>query len=337
MAGLTPRLGLDLGTSKILLINRAKKIVFNEPAMLAAEDKTDKVIYYGNAAAERLGKLPPGTQIVCPVRRGAIADYAGTLYLLRRAIAGSLRSRVLKPIVLAGTPNRLTSVEERALSDVAREAGASAIYLVPSTLASYVEMSGDMNDPTGSLVVDIGAGGTDMSVIASNEIIVGRWAPVGGEDMTDVVQRVMDMSYGVRVSRHDAEDIKTKVGVQEYGDEVIVRRRAELSGEEGVSEVNVPVATVAAYLRRCVQPILDGLFGLLEATPAELFEDIYRKGIFLTGGAARTPGLEQLIEERTHMAVRTAGMPEHTVILGIGRLLTDAKFFQTLAHRYVPV
>jgi rod shape-determining protein MreB and related proteins len=339
MLSVAPRIGVDLGTGKLLLINRAKKILFNEPTVLIVDVHTDRVQHFGKMAAERAGKLPGGTEAIYPIRRGAIADYAATLYLLRRAVTSALRPpRVMKPVVVMSTPIRLTSVEERALCDVVREAGAGMVYLVPCNLASYLEMSNAVDDPTGSLVVDIGAGVTDISVIASNEIIVARSVPVGGDDMTDIVQRVMEMSFGVRVSRNEAEEIKGSVGVQDYGkDEVMTRRRAELNSGDNVNEVRVPLAAVSGYLRRQVQPLLDGLFAVLESTPPELFEDIYRKGIYLTGGASRTQGIDRLIEERAQMAVNRAATPEHTVILGIGRILSDAKCFQSLARKHLAV
>lgn len=330
---MVPRLGLDLGTGKTALA-AGKKIAYSEPTMLVAESKSHRVLYYGAAAAERVGKLGPGSEMIRPVERGAIADYAATRFLLRKVFYRAMRPpRVLKPMVVAAVPVRLNSVEERALCDAAREAGAGQIYLVPCNLASYVAVSKNANDPRGSLVVDIGSGVTDISVLASNEIIVGRTLEHGGDDLTALVQRVLEMSFGVVTSRDEAIRAKINIGAIPRADEKVIVKQAKMQGEAGTREVKVPQESISEFMIQSLKPLFDGILDALEETPPELYEDIYFRGMFLTGGGSRLKGLARLLEERLQLKVNPVDEPELSVIRGIGQILADfGKFREFFRH-----
>lgn len=330
-----PRLGLDLGTGKTTLVSGAR-VSYNEPTLLVAEMRSNRVLYSGKAAAERAGKLGAGSELIRPVVRGAIADYAATCFLLRRVFSKAMRPpRVLRPMVVASVPIRLNSVEERALCDAARDAGAGQIYLIPCNLASYVAISNNLNDPRGSLVVDIGAGVTDISVLASNEIIVGRTIPHGGDDLTSIVQRVLEMTFGMAIGREEAAQAKVKTGLGSRGEETVLVRRAADSGEPGFRQATIPLGTLAEFMRQGLKPLIEGILETLEETPAELYEDIFYRGIFLTGGGSRLKGLAQFLEERLEIKVHQANDPELSVINGIGKIIAEFGQFRKFFKHHV--
>jgi len=330
---LVPRLGLDLGTGKTVLVS-GRRIVYSEPTLLVAEARSNRVLYSGKAAAERIGKLGPGSELIRPVTRGAIADYAATRFLLRKVFSQAMRPpRMLKPMVVASVPIRLNSVEERALCDAAREAGAGQIYLVPCNLASYVAVTKNANDPRGSLVVDIGAGVTDISVLASNEIIVGRTLEHGGDDLTALVQRVLEMSFGVVTSREEALQAKIKIGLIPRPDEKVLVNQAKPHADTGAREIRVPQESLAEFMQQSLKPLFTGILDVLEETPPELYEDIFFRGLFLTGGGSRLKGLTRLLEERLQLKVNLVDEPELSVARGVGQILADfGKFHEFFRH-----
>ena len=317
---LAPRVGLDLGTHKTVMWV-GKRLLFQEPTLLVVNAEKNRVLFYGMDAGKRRGKLKPGTEMLRPVRRGAIADYAATVFFIKKVLAASMRLRVIKPVIVASTPIEISSVEARALCDAAREAGAGGIFLLPCNLASLWSVSESAEDPTGSLVVDMGAGVTDVSVIASNQIIVGRTIPMGGDDITALTQRVMEVSYGVRMGVSEAVLVKTDVGVGYYENEVIEKRRSEPDHKGAFRKVSISKQQIAEFLLQGLEPFFTGIIQTLEETPPELFEDIFRKGLLLTGGGAMLPGLRRRLQDRLNLNVNRLPTPSLSAINGIGAVL----------------
>lgn len=325
---MTPRLGLDLGTGKTALA-AGSKIVYCEPTLLVADEKTHRVRFTGKAAAERAGKLSSGMEVVKPVVRGAIADFAATRYHLRRIFTIAMKPpRVFRPMIVASVPISLNSVQERALCEAAREAGAGQIFLVPSNLASYVTVSSHISDPRGSLVVDIGEATTDISVMASNEIIVGRTINNGGMDLTELVRRVLSTTFGVETGFEEANRAKIETGLDTTRSENLIIHRKYKGSESGFTTVKVPCGALAEFMKRGVDPIIEGIVDVLEETPAELYEDIFIRGIFLTGGTARMRGLSKYVQERLNMKATTLEEPELSVIRGLGKILGEFNHFR---------
>lgn len=325
---LTPRLGLDLGTGKTAL-SAGSKIVYCEPTILIADEKSHRVRFTGKAAAERAGKLSSGTEVVRPVVRGAIADFAATRYHLRKIFSVGMKPpRAFRPMIVASAPISLNSVQERALCEAAREAGAGQIFLVPSNLASYATVSSHVCDPRGSLVVDIGEATTDISVMASNEIIVGRTINIGGLDLTEAARRVLQTTFGVETGFEEANRAKIEAGLDtERSENIFIHRRFK-GAESAASTVKVPCGALAEFLKRSVDPIIEAVVDVLEETPAELYEDIFFRGLFLTGGTARMRGLSKYMQERLNMKTTTLDEPELSVIRGLGKILGEFNHYR---------
>ncbi|MEW5946045.1 MAG: rod shape-determining protein [bacterium] len=336
---LSSRIGLDLGSWKTVMIRGGRKMPFHEPTLLAVDGGRSRVEYWGREARERLGKLPSGLEFIRPIRRGTIADYAAVLFFLKKAFARAMPPpRVFKPVVVASVPIHLTSVAVRALGDAVREAGGGHLYLIPCNIASSIHVLAGGDSPAGFMVMDFGAGTTDVSVIASGEIVIGRTVALGGEDLNAVIRRLLEVSFGLRVGEGEAEELKRRAGVAAHAsDEMYVKRKADTASAGVFTEVKAPLEAVSSNLRRALQPVLDAVFGVLEETPPELFEDIMRKGLYLTGGSAKMPGLVEFLEEKTKLKVTVPSNPELTPILGIGRILLSDGGFRRQRERMTVV
>jgi len=317
----SPRLGLDMGTGKTALW-AGQRIAWNEPTLLIVESGHGKVLHSGAKAAERAGRTKQGTEILRPVRRGAIADYAAAVFLLRKVVSQAMRMRLLKPVIFAAAPIQLSSVESRALRDAAKDAGAGGIFIVPCNLASLWDAHDKPDEPSGTLIVDIGAGVTDISVIASNQIITGRTVKLGGDDITELARRVMELGYGVRMSRNEAERLKIDIGVAQYKpDDVIEKLRAEPGDESKMRKVSLQKSQVSDFLLKGIEPLFTGILQTLEETPPELFEDIFNRGVMLTGGSSLLPGLGVRMKERIQLKINRLPDPSQSVIRGLGKAI----------------
>lgn len=317
---LFPRLGLDMGTGKTVLW-AGNGIICNEPTMLIVGAGNSRVLHTGAVAAERMKKLDAGAELVRPVKRGAIADYAAALFLLRKTLSAAMRSRILRPVIVASMPIQLSSVESRALCDAAREAGAGAIYLVPCNLASMWSYTDTPDQSAGALIVDFGAGVTNISVAASNQLIAGRTIPLGGDDVTALAQRVMEISYGVRMGHAEAEQLKMEIGVDYYTGEIIEKLRTAPEADSTFMKIRISKKQVAESLLKGIEPLFTGILQTLEETPPELFEDIFNRGIMLTGGSSMLPGLGRRLQERLRLNINRLPEPSLSAIRGIGKVL----------------
>lgn len=337
---LSPKIALDLGSSKAVtaLVSGSVRYPFCEPTLLGIDVSRGRVEHFGAEAWDRMGKTPNGLQWVYPVRRGAIADYAAVLYFLKKAFSKSLPSpRMFKPSVLASVPINLTSVAVRALGDAVHEAGGGSLCLIPCTIASAIQLTENNETPT-LFIVDFGDGVTDISIVAFNEIVVGKTIPIGGEDIDNTLQRLLEFSYGLKVGRREAEEIKKTIGIEDHApEETISRRKAEMSASGLVSDIRIPMDAVAAGIRKTLQPLFDGIVAVLEESPPELFEEIFKTGIILVGGSSRMPGLKNLIEEKTRMRVWIPQKPELVPIQGAAKMLRDRNFAKKYAGQLTVV
>ncbi len=332
---LTPRLGLDLGTENTVLAS-ANRIKYSEPTLLVAETRTGKVLYTGRQAAEREGRIPEGMDIVRPIERGVISDYAATVFLLKKVLATAMTPpRIIRPMVVAAVPVSINTVEERALCDAARESGAGQIYLVPCNLATHIDVAQKVTDSQGSLIIDIGYATSNISVIASNEIISGHTMLWGGGDITGNIRSYIEARYEITAGKDEVEKVKRVCGT--LGDEkhiTIVGKQLE-EGERPHKAVKVKGDEVSEVVRHSLGRIIDGIYKTLEDTPPELYEDIYSRGIFLAGGGARLRGISEYLHEKLEIRIVPIHDPEYSAIRGIGKIMASFKHFRQFFKHYV--
>jgi len=318
MLGMGIEIGVDLGTSNILVYVKGRGIVVREPSVVAVSE--GEIVAVGEQAREMLGRTPAPIEAVRPLQDGVIANFTITqqmLKLLLRQVCG--RRRLFRPQVCICIPSGATAVEKRAVVEAAMAAGAKRAIPVEEPMAAALGAGLEVTGAAGYLVVDIGGGTTDIAVIALGGIVLSESVRVGGAAMDAMVARQIKRSYNLMVGERTAEEIKIKIGsayplpsestMVVKGRDVVtgLPKTIEISSEEVREALAEPVGTLVERVR-----------GVLERTPPELSADIIERGITLTGGGALLRGLDRLIEAQTDVPVRVAEDPLTCVAVGTG-------------------
>lgn len=322
-------IGIDLGTANTLVLVRGKGIVIREPSVVARNKKTKDILEIGVAARRMLGKTPPNIEATRPLREGVIADFDATVAMLSYFInkvheSHSVIPKIPKPRVVVGIPGGVTDVERRAVREAALSAGAREAFLVEEPLAAAIGAGLPVTAPTGSLIVDIGAGTTEAAVISLGGVVVGRSIRVAGDKMDEAIQNYFRLKYSLLLGEVTAEGIKieTVSAIPQRPEKLTVVRGRDL-------ETGLPrsIRVSGSEIREAVLPILQQIVGqveeILEETPPELVADIAESGVILAGGGALIPGLDQLFRERVKMSVVVTPDPLTAVVRGCGKLLED--------------
>jgi len=324
-------IGIDLGTATVLVYVRGQGIVLREPSVVALDKSQNRLVAFGEAARDMIGRTSGGVVAIRPLRGGVIADFAATERMLRffmaRALglgsAGLSRS-MFKPRVVVCVPSGVTSVERRAVKDAVMRAGARKAYLIEEPIAAAIGAGVDIYQPAGTMVVDIGGGTTDIAVISMGRAVLSDSVKVAGDAFDEAIARYMRKTYNVMIGERSAEEVKIGIGaayerVQEMTGEV--RGRDLQNGLPAAIQVSSNEIVVA--LEEPLNAIVDAVHGVLEKTPPELAADIGEGGIVLTGGGGLVYGLDKLLEERTGVRVTLADDPISCVALGTGEALEN--------------
>ena len=321
----TTDIGIDLGTTNIVMYVKGRGIVLDEPGFVACDTKTREVIAVGHEARAILGRTPDGIEVIQPLKGGVIADYDTTAYMLRHfirrviPISGLVRCRIV-----ACVPSSITPVEKRAVLEVLLQAGAKKIVLMEEPLAAAIGTGLDKAEQVGAMVVDIGGGTTDIAVICDSGVVVSESLRTGSDDFDTALLRYMKRKKKLLIGPLTAEDLKIEVGTVDprSGEErAIVRGRHTSTGLPRAVEITSKDMKVA--LERPMQMIIEGIVSILEKTPPELLAQINDLGIILTGGGALLRGLDRMITERTGRPAYVVEHPRYSVILGTGKALSE--------------
>ncbi len=321
-------IGIDLGTASILVYIRGKGVVLKEPSVVAFDRDTNKIKAIGEDARLMIGRTPGNIVAVRPLRQGVISNYTVTEKMMKYFIAKALGKRMFrKPRIAVCVPSGVTEVEKKAVEDATYQAGAREVAIIEEPIAAAIGAGIDIGKPQGNMIVDIGGGTTDVAVISLGGTVESASIKIAGDDFDEAIVRYMRRKYNLLIGDRTAEDIKINVGTAfkpaevEYMD---VRGRNLITGLPETIRVSSDETQEA--LKETTTQILDTICAVLEKTPPELAGDIVDRGIVLTGGGAMLRGLEELIEERTHINTMTAEEPMTCVAIGTGRyieFLTD--------------
>ncbi len=326
MFGLADRLGIDLGTSSIVVYAWRRGIVVREPSVVAVEQRSRKVMAVGHQAQAMLGRTPGNIVATRPLRDGVIADYSLTremlAYLLRKACG--TRGRIFKPLVVICIPSGATSVEQRAALDAARSAGARDAIPIEEPMAAAIGVGLPIAMPGGNMVVDIGGGTTDVAVISLGGVVVSDSLRVGGNHLDEAIIRHIRRVYNLEIGERTAEAVKIQIGsAVRVGEE----QASEVRGRDIVSglpkTIKVDSTEVREAISENVMQIVEAVKAILEQTPPELAADIIERGITLTGGGALLTGVDRLLELETSIPVTVAEDPISSVAVGTGRVLDE--------------
>lgn len=325
-------IGIDLGTANTLVYVRGQGIVINEPSVVAMNTKTNAVLAIGREAQRMVGKTPAHIVAVRPLRDGVISDFEVTEQMLSYFIQKVHEDGfhfVPRPRIVIGIPSSVTEVERRAVEEASLRAGARAVFLIEESMAAAVGARLPIHDATGNMMVDIGGGTTEISVISLGGIVVNRTLRTAGDEMNEnIVQYVRDY-FNMLIGERTAENIKLRIGSTVEADELMeapVRGRDLVTGLP--KEVIINSAQVREGIRRSVIAIVEAVKGAIEETPPELLADIIERGIFLAGGGALLGGLDQVIHQATQIRTHIAEDPLTTVVRGTGIVLEDIESLQ---------
>lgn len=318
-------IGIDLGTANTLVFVRGQGIVLNEPSVVAVEHLTGKIVAIGSAAKEMLGRTPGEITAIRPLRDGVIADFEITEKLLSDFIRRVVRHKYLmKPRIVISVPSGITEVEKRAVRDSAENAGAREVYLIQEPMAAAIGVGLPVSQPSGTMVIDIGGGTSEIAVIALNGIVSDTSIRVGGDKMNDSIIMYLRKNYNLLIGELTAEDIKINIGSafpleQELSQEV--RGRDLVAGVP--KSINLSSVQIREALTEPIESIVEAVRHALEQTPPELASDILERGIVLTGGGALLRGMDKRLREETNLPVYTADDPLTCVVRGTGKVLED--------------
>jgi rod shape-determining protein MreB len=317
-------LGIDLGTSNVLIYVDGQGIVIREPSVVAMDKNTGKILQVGAAARNMLGRTPGNLVAMQPLKDGVISDHEMTVKLLQTLFRDAVKSSLFtpKPRVVICVPSGVTEVEERTVINAALEAGARRVYLIEEPLAAALGAGLDIQGPNGHMVVDIGGGTTDVAVLSLNGVAISSSIKVAGETFDEAIARHVRRKHGVVIGQSTAEDIKMEIGCvfpRPEESAMTVRGRDAKTGMP--RELTLNSTEVYEVLRRPARQIADEVLSVLESTSPELVGDIAGNGITLTGGACQIWGMDLLLQERTGIRCAIADDPETCVARGCGKSL----------------
>ena len=318
-------MGIDLGTANTLVHVRGRGILLREPSVVAIDSESGKVVAVGEEAKRMLGRTPSTITAIRPLRDGVIADFDQTEAMIRRFIEKVHRRNFLfAPRVVIGVPCGVTEVEERAVKEAARKAGAKVAYTIEEPMASAIGAGLPISEPTGSMIVDIGGGTTEVAVISLGAIVTARSVRVAGDELDEAIISYIRRTYNLHIGDRTAEQAKFEVGSAfPVGNE----RTMDVRGRDQITGLPRSLTISSAEIREAIQDpinsIVEAVKVTLELTPPELSADIYERGIMLAGGGALLEGLDELLSRETSMPVWIAPDPLSCVVLGTGKMLEE--------------
>ncbi len=321
-------LGIDLGTANTLVFLKNKGIVVNEPSVVATNTQTNDILAVGDQAKNMIGRTPGNIVAIRPMKDGVIADFDTTQAMLKYFIRKALPNTFLptKPRVVVCVPSGVTEVEKRAVIEATISAGAREkdAFLIEEPMAAAIGAGLPVEDPTGSMIVDIGGGTSEVAVISLGGIVASKSLRVAGDALDLAIVNYVKKEFNLAIGERTAENIKVNIASVYAPDEtelMTIRGRDQMTGLPKTLEISA--YDVSRAIEEPIRSIIDSIKFTLEKTPPELSSDIMEHGITLAGGGALIRGLDELISEETGMPVNIAPDPLFCVAAGTGKVLED--------------
>lgn len=313
-------IGIDLGTTSILVFAKGKGIVLKEPSVVAYDKDADRVKAIGEEARQMIGRTPGNITAIRPLRQGVISDYLVTEKMLRYFIQKAMgRKSFRKPRINICVPSGVTAVERKAVEEATYQAGAREVSIIEEPVAAAIGAGIDITRPFGNMIIDIGGGTTDIAVISLGDTVVASSIKVAGNDFDQAVIRYVRKNHNLLIGEQTAEAVKIKIGSAYPRPQMMTM---EVKGRNVVTGLPKTVTLTSEEVRTALSDattqIVEAVHSVLEKTPPELAADISERGIVLTGGGSLMDGLEELIEEATGINTMTAEEPACTVATGTG-------------------
>jgi rod shape-determining protein MreB len=322
-------LAIDLGTANTLVYARGEGIVLNEPSVIALNSRTQDVLAMGHEAWQMIGRTPGYIVAVRPLRGGAITDFDITQRMIRLLFQRAGVSRLSRARVLICVPSAITHVEQRAVLEAARLAGAASTYLLEQPMAAAIGAGLPIHEPLGSMVVDVGGGTTEVAVISLRGVVALEAVRVGSFDIDAAIQGYVRREYGIAIGERTAEEIKMAIGSAFPAPD---EPHAEIRGRDLVSGLPKTIVVSAEEIRKAIEEpvnsIIDAVKTTLDKCPPELSGDVMDRGIVITGGGALLKGIDERLRHETGMPIHITDRPLDSVALGAGKCVEEFEALQ---------
>ncbi len=330
-------IGIDLGTSNIRIHVKGKGMVLSEPSVVAINKITGEILAVGNQAKEMVGRTPDNIVAVKPLKDGVIADFDGTRMLIQSLISRVVpKSLFSKPRLVVSIPAGITDVEERAVQGVAYKAGAKDVFLMEEAMAAAIGARIKVEQPEGSMIIDIGGGTSEMAVLSLGGIVVTNSIKVAGDKLDRDIIEYIKQKFNVLIGEGEAEEVKKQIGAATAA---MTEEKMSIKGRNlttGLPEtITVTTEDINQAMSDSLNEILRVVKLTLEETPPEIAADIMERGIVLSGGCSQVKNLDRFISENTGMPVFLAENPECCVLKGLGMALDSIEILKktTLARK----
>jgi rod shape-determining protein MreB len=318
-------MGIDLGTANTLVFVKSKGIVLDEPSIVAIDKDTNKILAVGKEAKRMVGRTPGNIVAIRPLRDGVIADFETTEKMLRYFIQKVHKNVAFaKPRIVICVPSGITAVERKAVIEATEQAGARAAYIIEEPLAAAIGADLPVNEPTGSMIVDIGGGTSEVAVISLGGIVVSQSLRIGGDEMDEAITYYLKKEHNLLLGERTSEKVKIEIG---SAFPLENEEKMEINGRDLVTGLPKTIIITSQQIRKALEKtiadIVNSIIEVLDVTPPELASDIMKRGIVLSGGGALLKGLTERVSRETHCPVYLANDPLASVALGAGRCSED--------------
>ncbi len=324
------KIGIDLGTTSVLVYAPKRGIIMNEPSVVAISTIDKKILAVGKEAKEMLGRTPDTIVAVRPLKEGVIADYRTTEAMLRYFITKALGGmHIFRPEVMVAVPGGITSVERRAVIDATIAAGARAAYIIKEPIVAAIGADIPIGSASGHMIIDIGGGTAEMAVISLGGIVASDSVRIGGNKLDNAIAEYVRRKYGMSVGERTAEEIKIQIGSALYLDEKLsmeVKGRDMITGLPRV--ITVTSDDVTDAIQREMEELINATKEVLRRTPPELASDVMEKGMILSGGSSQLRNLDRLLAKATGVPAYVADEPQLCVAKGTGVALENLESYK---------
>ena len=318
-------IGIDLGTSNTLLYVRGQGVLLREPSVVAINTINRQVLAVGSDAKDMIGRTPEGIETIRPLKDGVIANFDLTEQMLKKFIEKVNGKGAFKSSRIAiSHPSEITEVEKRAINETISQVGARKVMLVEEPVAAAIGSGLPVDEPVGSMIIDIGGGTTEVAVISLQGVVTSKTLRVAGDELDETIIDYVKREFNLMIGERTAEKVKIELG-SVYADENEEERNMEIRGRDLVTglprAVTITESQIREALKEPVTLIIEAIKAVIEQTPPELAADIMDKGIMISGGGALLKGLNKLIYREIHILAYTAEDPLECVVLGAGKCL----------------
>lgn len=325
-------LAIDLGSANTLVYKKNKGIIMNEASQLALDVKSGEVVAVGNKAQEMIGKAPENIAIVNPLEDGTISDFDFTKILIKYCLDQANKGlNIIQPRLVITAPSATSDIELRAIEDACIYSGAREVYIIEAALASAIGAGFDVSKSEGRLIVNIGAGNTDISLVSLNGIVLSRSVKYAGNNFDRSIQSFIHDKYSIAVGDNTVRQLKENLATLDLSKE---NKSLEVSGRDLLSGMPVIIdvfqSDIYEAIIKSINKIVEGIRLVVEKTPPDLSMDILKNGIFLTGASSLIPGLDKYIESKIGIRVEISEYPKEDAILGAGHVIDNLENYKKI-------